>query len=66
MYNIILTDEDGHSSIYFTSYDLAIAEDKIAWLLEASQHPQLLFNSPVYLSVRLEKSELISEFDLGG
>jgi hypothetical protein len=65
MYNIILTDEDGHSSIFFTSYDLAIAEDKIAWLLEASQHPQLLFNSPVYLSVRLEKSELISEFDMG-
>jgi hypothetical protein len=64
MYNIILTDEDGYSHVFFTTYDLAKAEEKIAFIVESSAHPNLLFNSPVYKSVELQKSEVISRFDM--
>jgi hypothetical protein len=65
MYNIIVTDEDGYSSLIFTTNDLAEAEQKVAFILEANKYPSMLISSPVYESIRLEKSEVISRFDMG-
>jgi hypothetical protein len=65
MYNIIVTDEDGYSSLVFNTNDLLEAEQKIAFIVEAASCPNLLINSPVYESIRLEKLEVISRFTLG-
>jgi hypothetical protein len=65
MYNILVKDEDGYSELIFTTNDLAEAEEKIAFLVEASSSSNLLANDPVYQSIRLEKSEVISRFDIG-
>ena len=65
MYNIIITEEDGYNSLVFQTNDLAEAEQKIALMVEASSVPNVLINSPQYDSIRLEKSEVISRFEMG-
>lgn len=65
MYNIIVTDEDDYSSLVFTTNDLAEAEEKIAFIVEAASTPNIVIRSPEYTSIRLEKSEVISRFDMG-
>lgn len=65
MYNVIVTDEDSYSSLILTTNDLAEAEQKVAFIVEANKYPSILISSHVYESIRLEKSEVISRFDIG-
>ena len=65
MYNILVKHEDGWSEVLFTTNDLDEAKTKIAFFVQAYRTPGLLVSSPVYESMRLEKSELICEFDMG-
>ena len=65
MYNILVKDEWGCTELIFRSDDLDEATRKINSLVEASTAANLLSDEIVYQTFRLEKSELISRFDVG-
>ncbi len=64
MYNIIAVELEGYSCILFSTTDLIEAENKLVFIREALTVPSLLIKSPEYKEIRLEKSEVISRFDI--
>lgn len=65
MYRVIVTYEDGYSSLIFQTLDLIEAETEFALMIEANSVPSILIQHPEYTSIRLEKSEVIKRVDFG-
>ncbi len=65
IYRVIVTYEDGYSSLILQTFDLIEAETELGLMIKANLVPNILIKYPEYTSIRLEKSEVIKSVEFG-